>query len=56
LILLAVGIVHNLTGYVFGYWGSRISGLDQSPARSVAFEVGMQNGGMETGLATSRGW
>lgn len=55
LILLAVGIVHNLTGYVFGYWGSRLSGLDQSSARSVAFEVGMQNGGMATGLAASMG-
>lgn len=55
LVLLAVGIVHNLTGYVFGYWGSRLSGLDQSSARSVSFEVGMQNGGMATGLASSMG-
>ncbi|MGV9797615.1 bile acid:sodium symporter family protein [Mycobacterium sp. NPDC003449] len=55
LVLLAVGIVHNLTGYVFGYWGSRASGLDQSSSRSVAFEVGMQNGGMATGLAASMG-
>ncbi|MDV3130196.1 bile acid:sodium symporter family protein [Mycobacterium sp. 21AC1] len=55
LTLLAVGIVHNLTGYVFGYWGSRLSGLDQSSARSVSFEVGMQNGGMATGLASSMG-
>lgn len=53
LILLAVGIVHNVTGYVFGYWGSRLSGLDQRDARSVTFEVGMQNGGMATGLAAS---
>lgn len=55
LVLLAVGIVHNLTGYVFGYWGSRLSGLDQSSSRSVSFEVGMQNGGMATGLASSMG-
>jgi BASS family bile acid:Na+ symporter len=53
LILLAVGIVHNVTGYAFGYWGSRLSGLDQRDARSVTFEVGMQNGGMATGLAAS---
>jgi BASS family bile acid:Na+ symporter len=55
LVLLAIGIVHNLTGYVFGYWGSRLSGLDQSSSRSVAFEVGMQNGGMATGLSASMG-
>lgn len=53
LILLAVGLVHNTTGYLFGYWGSRLSGLDQRDARSVTFEVGMQNGGMATGLAAS---
>jgi BASS family bile acid:Na+ symporter len=53
LILLAVGIVHNLTGYLFGYWGSRLCGLNQRDARSVTFEVGMQNGGMATGLAAS---
>ena len=55
LILLAVGILHNVTGYLFGYWGSRLSGLDQRDARSVTFEVGMQNGGMATGLAASMG-
>jgi BASS family bile acid:Na+ symporter len=55
LILLAVGIVHNVTGYLFGYWGSRLCGMDQRDSRSVTFEVGMQNGGMATGLAASMG-
>ncbi|GHI93091.1 bile acid:sodium symporter family protein [Streptomyces olivaceus] len=55
LTLLAVGLVHNCTGYLFGYWGSRAVGLDQSSARAVSFEVGMQNGGMATGLAASMG-
>lgn len=55
LTLLAVGILHNCTGYLFGYWGSRAAGLDQSSARAVTFEVGMQNGGMATGLAASMG-
>ena len=55
LVLLAVGLIHNVTGYVFGYWGSRLSGLNQRDSRSVTFEVGMQNGGMATGLASSMG-
>lgn len=55
-ILLAVcSILHNTAGYVFGYWLSRGAGLDRNSARSVAFEVGLANGGMAYGLAGSMG-
>ena len=30
-------------------------GLDKNSARSVAFEVGLQNGGMASGLASAMG-
>jgi len=53
--LVIVGLVHNLTGYAFGYWGARALGLDRAAARTTTFEVGMQNGGMATGLAASLG-
>ncbi|GAA0232634.1 bile acid:sodium symporter family protein [Cryptosporangium japonicum] len=53
--LVVVGLVHNLTGYVAGYWGARALGLDRAAARTTTFEVGMQNGGMATGLAASLG-
>ena len=60
--LLAVGALlffasalHNAAGYFFGYWLSRGSGLDRNSARSVAFEVGLQNGGMASGLAGAMG-
>ncbi|MFG1922260.1 bile acid:sodium symporter family protein [Cryptosporangium sp. NPDC048952] len=53
--LLIIGLVHNLTGYVFGYWGARGLGLDKASARATTFEVGLQNGGMATGLATGMG-
>jgi bile acid:Na+ symporter, BASS family len=60
--LLAVGgllffasALHNAAGYFFGYWLSRGSGLDKNSARSVAFEVGLQNGGMASGLAGAMG-
>jgi BASS family bile acid:Na+ symporter len=47
--------MHNAMGYFFGYWLSRILGLDRPSARAMALEVGMQNGGMASGLAGSMG-
>ncbi len=50
-LLLLVAIMHNTLGYVFGYWISRGLGLDKNSCRTVALEVGLQNGGMASGLA-----
>jgi len=50
LILLAC-IFHNTLGYTLGYWMSRALKLDEDSCRTVALEVGLQNGGMATGLA-----
>jgi len=52
-LLFVASVIHNAAGYFFGYWLSRLAGLDQSSSRSVAFEVGLQNGGMASGLARS---
>ena len=49
--LVLAAVLHNLAGYGFGYGLSRLVGLDKQSALTVAFEVGMQNGGMATGLA-----
>lgn len=49
--LIAAAIVLNFVGYVLGYWLSRLARLDESSCRTVAFEVGMQNGGMASSLA-----
>lgn len=54
-LLFVAAALHNAAGYFFGYWLSRASGLDKNSARSVAFEVGLQNGGMASGLAGSMG-
>jgi len=54
-LLFLVSVIHNAAGYFFGYWLSRAAGLDRSSARSVAFEVGLQNGGMASGLAGAMG-
>lgn len=49
--MLVVSILHNSLGYTFGYWISRVLGLDKESCRTVALEVGLQNGGMASGLA-----
>ena len=55
LIVLAA-VLHNSFGYASGYWLTRLLGrflrLDERDARTVAIEVGMQNGGMAGALAT----
>jgi BASS family bile acid:Na+ symporter len=55
LLLLVVSILHNLIGLTLGYWLSRAAGLDVNAARTVALEVGFQNGGMASGLAGKMG-
>lgn len=54
-LLFFAAAIHNAAGYFFGYWLSRGAGLDKNSARSVAFEVGLQNGGMASGIAGSMG-
>ena len=52
-LLVLAAIIHNTAGYVFGYWLSRAMGLNRNDARTVAIEVGLQNGGMASGLAAA---
>lgn len=54
-LLIICSVLHNAAGYFFGYWLSRLFGLDKPSSRTVAFEVGLQNGGMASGLAGSMG-
>ena len=57
LVIFAVAVLHNSIGYLSGYWATRALGrffkLDERDARTVAIEVGMQNGGMAGALANS---
>jgi BASS family bile acid:Na+ symporter len=50
LLIMAV-IIHNAVGYTLGYWLSRLVRLDERTCRTVAIEVGLQNGGMASALA-----
>jgi BASS family bile acid:Na+ symporter len=54
-LLFLVAALHNTAGYTLGYWVARAAGLDKNSARSVAFEVGIQNGGMASGIAGALG-
>jgi BASS family bile acid:Na+ symporter len=51
-VLVLAVMLHNTLGYLFGYWGGYAVGLDESARRTVAIEVGLQNGGMAAQLAT----
>lgn len=50
-LLFISSVIHNAAGYFFGYWLSRLFRLDKNSSRTIAFEVGLQNGGMASGIA-----
>jgi BASS family bile acid:Na+ symporter len=51
LLLVAASAVHNLLGFVAGYWASRAAGLSRRDSRTLSIEVGLKNGGLGMGLA-----
>ncbi|OOQ58344.1 bile acid:sodium symporter [Mucilaginibacter pedocola] len=53
--LVLVVLVHNLLGYTLGYWAGRLFKMDERDCRTMAIEVGMQNGGLASGLAKEMG-
>jgi len=55
LVLILISLLHNVSGYVLGYWSCRLLGLDEKSCRTISFEVGLQNAGLATGLATEMG-
>lgn len=54
-ILMVLVLIHNLFGYTLGYWFARVFGMPEKDARTIAIEVGMQNGGLASGIANSLG-
>ncbi|MBK9017199.1 MAG: bile acid:sodium symporter family protein [Saprospiraceae bacterium] len=55
LLMVAAVLLHNGLGYLFGYWGARLFGLDEQSCRTVSIEVGLQNAGIASGLALKLG-
>ena len=54
-LLILLTLIHNLCGYFLGYWSARMLKMKESDARTVAIEVGMQNGGLASGIAKELG-
>ncbi|MGB8490661.1 MAG: bile acid:sodium symporter family protein [Bacteroidales bacterium] len=54
-LLIITSILHNLTGYALGYSLSWLVRMPERDCRTIAFEVGMQNGGLASGLALQMG-
>lgn len=55
LILVVLVLVHNVCGYLLGYWSGRLFKMNERDCRTIAIEVGMQNGGLASGLAKGMG-
>jgi BASS family bile acid:Na+ symporter len=52
-LLIFVGIfLHNALGYLTGYWAAMAARMSIAKRRTVAIEVGVQNAGLATNLAT----
>lgn len=52
IVLLAVAL-HNVCGYVLGYFTGKVTGQPEASSRTMAVEVGMQNSGMAATLAAT---
>ncbi|MCR5260685.1 MAG: bile acid:sodium symporter family protein [Candidatus Gastranaerophilales bacterium] len=53
LIILAVVILHNILGYLFGFGVGKLLGLNPAKTKAFSIEVGMQNSGLATSLAST---
>ncbi len=52
MLVLGIVILHNVLGYALGYGAARLMKMDTTKCRAVSIEVGMQNSGLATSLAT----
>ena len=52
LIIMVVVVLHNICGLSMGYLIGRLLGLSESKKRAISIEVGMQNSGLASSLAT----
>lgn len=50
MVFLAV-LLHNVLGYVLGYYAAKFTGQPESYRRTVAIEVGTQSAGLSSGMA-----
>lgn len=53
LLIFAVVILHNVFGFILGFFFPKLFKMELSKRKAVAFEVGMQNSGLGVALATA---
>lgn len=53
MIVFVVVILHNLLGYLCGYILGKLLNLSMSKKKALSIEIGMQNSGLATSLATT---
>lgn len=54
-LLILACLCHNLIGYILGYMIAKLCRLDEQSCRTISLEVGLQNGGLASGLAVAMG-
>ena len=54
-LLIVLALVHNVFGYLLGYWSGRLFRMPEKDCRTIAIEVGMQNAGLASGIAKEMG-
>jgi BASS family bile acid:Na+ symporter len=54
-LLLIMTVFHNIAGYALGYASAWIFRMPEQDRRTIAFEVGMPNAGLASGLALAMG-
>jgi len=53
--LILLVLIHNICGYLLGYGCGRLFRMSEKDCRTMAIEVGMQNGGLASGIAKEMG-
>lgn len=53
IVIFAAVLLHNGFGYLLGYTVGRLTGMSTAKRRTISIEVGMQNAGLATNLATA---
>ena len=54
-VLIGLVVLQNLLGLLLGYGVAKLVQMDEPSARAIAFEVGMQNSGLASGIAVEMG-
>ncbi len=54
-LLIIATFIHNVAGFILGYWSGRLLKFPERDCRTIALEVGMQNAGLASGLALTMG-